>query len=116
MQFEYYGGADGDYYFNSGQHLATNRPPDLIEEPATENCAAVIEGEPQLDHNNTTGERHEKMIQEQQKNGPFGRQDILYRRNSIEYNDPNLINFMHNPDDDNRLFEKIRSKEKKKRR
>ena len=40
------------------------------------------------------------MIQEQQKNGPFGQQDILQYRNSIEYNDPDLINFMHNPDDD----------------
>ena len=75
-------------------------PPDLIEEPATGTSAAVIEFEPQIPHNNTTGEMKAKMLEEQQKNGPVGRQDILLYRNSIEYNDPNLINFMHNPDED----------------
>jgi len=72
-----------------------------MEEPPTENSAAVIEFEPPIPHNNTTGERHEKIIEEQQKNGPFGQQDILFYRNSIEYNDPDLVNFMHNPDQDN---------------
>ena len=46
------------------QHHRPIAPPDLIEEPATETSAAVIEFEPQIPHNNTTGERHAKMIQE----------------------------------------------------
>lgn len=74
--------------------------PEIIEEPATETSAAMIENEPQIPHNNTTGEMHAKMIQEQQKNGPVGQQDIIIYRNSIEYNDPEIIDFMRNPDDD----------------
>lgn len=71
-----------------------------IDELQSENSAAKIEIEPQFSYNNTTGERHGQIIQEQQKNGPYGQQDILLYRNSIEYNDPDLVNFMHNPDKD----------------
>lgn len=55
-------------YYDQDRRYADARmaiaPPDLIEEPATENSAAVIEFEPQIPHNNTTGERHEKLIEE----------------------------------------------------
>lgn len=74
-----------------------------IEEPETGGSAAVIEFEPQIPHNNTTGERHEKLIEEQQKNGPFGQQEILHYRNSQDCKDPDLINFMHNPNEDGHL-------------
>ena len=33
-------------------------------------------------------------------NGPFGQQEILHYRNSQDCKDPDLINFMHNPDED----------------
>lgn len=36
-----------------------------MEELEIGNSAAVIEFEPQIPHNNTTGERHEKLIEEQ---------------------------------------------------
>lgn len=41
------------------------------EEPPTENSAAMIDFS-QNPHNNTTGERHEKMIKKHQENGPCG--------------------------------------------
>ena len=73
--------------------------------------AAVIEFEPQVPHNNTTGEMHEKMIMEQQENGPMGEQDIIknqFFRNSIEYKDRNQNNFMHNPNEDHPIHAPIK--------
>jgi hypothetical protein len=74
-----------------------------IYEPGLENQVAVIEFEPQYPHNNTTGEMHEHMLQIQQQNGPIGGEAMVKNqllRNSIEYKDAEMNNFMVNPDEE----------------